>query len=210
MIGTLYIVKNKVNNKIYIGKTYLSLEKRWNTHIYDSTRKCNKNRKLYKVIKKLGVENFYIEELGKYEEGILEQKEIEYIEKYNSFINGYNMTFGGDGKLTFPYSDKEVIQKYQELKTVKAVAKFFNCDVETISKRLKSNNIKIISNKEHFQKFIYIPEIKRCFGNVTDTSKKLILLKFSKAKNFKSVRAHIFTSLSNNKKYLGLSFIYIN
>ena len=34
------------------------------------------------------------------------------------------MSFGGDGKSYFPYSDKKVIQKYQELKTVKEQPKY--------------------------------------------------------------------------------------
>lgn len=92
---------------------------------------------------KYGIENFFIELLEEYEEDLLEEMEIKFIQKYDSYKNGYNATLGGDGKRYFEYSDKEVIKKYQELKHLRKTAEYFNCDEKTLRKILRSNNITI-------------------------------------------------------------------
>lgn len=205
MIGKLYVIRNTVNSKVYIGKTFLSLDKRFKIHKNDATKENNKSRLLYKAINSLGAENFYIELLGEYKEGLLEKKEVETIQKFNSYINGYNMTLGGDGKTYFTYSDQEVIGKYTELKTVTKTAEYFNCDVQTIRIRLKTNNIKIKTGKEHLQKFLYIPEMKRCIGDASETSRW-----FSNIYNCtsKSVRENIRrVQLGKRKAYHDYTFL---
>ena len=56
----IYKITNKINNKIYIGQTKLSLEKRFYYHIYDSLKSQDVNIKLHNAIRKYGVENFNI------------------------------------------------------------------------------------------------------------------------------------------------------
>lgn len=98
MKGSLYKITNIVNGKIYIGKTYIELKERWKAHINDALREDRPNKtKFQNAIRKHGPENFRIEIIGQFEEGELEQKEIEYIQKYDSYKNGYNSTLGGDG-----------------------------------------------------------------------------------------------------------------
>lgn len=143
MKGSLYVITNQINNKKYVGKTYKSLDDRMSEHIRDSRKERCKNRPLYRAFQKYGIENFEIKLLGEFEEGLLENKEIEFIEKYNSYANGYNATLGGDGKRYFQYSDMEVIEAYSKLKTVKSTANYFNCDIDTVKKILVNNNIKL-------------------------------------------------------------------
>lgn len=99
MQGEVYKITNKVNNKVYIGKTYIGYQNRWKGHTIDAYRN-DKDTKLYRAIRKYGEESFTIELLGRYESGVLEQKEREYIKEYDSFHNGYNSTIGGDGNPT--------------------------------------------------------------------------------------------------------------
>lgn len=141
MKGYVYLIENKINEKKYVGKTYNSIEYRWKEHLQDFKREKNFNRPLYKAMNKYGVENFIISELEYCEN--CEDREKYWINFYNSYHNGYNATLGGDGKAYFIISDEEVIQKYKELNCVKEVAQFFKCDPETISKRLKNNNIQV-------------------------------------------------------------------
>ena len=141
MKGYIYLIENKINDKKYIGKTYLSIEERWKQHWLDSRKAHNGNRPLYKAFQKYGIENFSISELEYCEN--CEEREKYWISFYNSYHEGYNATLGGDGKTYFEHSDKEVIDKFYELKTVKAVANFFDCDIDTISIRLKNNGINI-------------------------------------------------------------------
>ena len=61
MKGYIYLIENKINEKKYIGKTYLNIEKRWKQHCNDSKRF---NRPLYQAMKKYGIENFSINQLA--------------------------------------------------------------------------------------------------------------------------------------------------
>lgn len=121
--GYIYLVENKINDKKYVGKTYGTIEKRWNEHIKDSKRNNKQHRPLYRAIRKYGVENFFISELEYVDN--CEEREIYWINFYDCYKNGYNATLGGDGKTYFEHSDKDIIEKYKELKTVKDVALFF-------------------------------------------------------------------------------------
>ena len=91
----IYKAQNKINGKIYIGKTN-NLPKRIREHTrYD----VNNNLMFHKAIKSYGEENFEWEVIDQTDD-LQKANELEsyYIKKYNSFKpNGYNMTFGGDG-----------------------------------------------------------------------------------------------------------------
>ena len=102
----IYKITNKINNKIYIGKTTHTVQYRWNQHTSASFTDKNKldyNYLLHKAIRKYGKENFSLEILEKVEdEKVLSEKEMYYIKLYNSCVlednaNGYNMTYGGEG-----------------------------------------------------------------------------------------------------------------
>ena len=56
-LGRIYIIKNEVNNKVYIGKTIQKLENRWHDHL----SKWSNCRKLKEAMDQLGRENFYIQ-----------------------------------------------------------------------------------------------------------------------------------------------------
>lgn len=166
MIGEIYKITNLLNNKCYIGKTYNSIEDRFKQHIADSSKSRNINRPLYKAIKKYGSNNFTVESLGMFEEGILEDKEVYYINLYDTYKNGYNATLGGDGKRYFSYSDEEVIEKYEKDGQVKSTAIFFKCDEGTVRNILRRNNIKIeynhivnIKNIENDKMFDSVQEV---------------------------------------------------
>ena len=94
----IYLCKNLINNKIYIGRTK-NLEKRISYHIRDA--KYSKKNKTYfhKSINKYGIENFEFKIL---EENLSEkeskEREIYYINIYDAkSLNGMNLTIGGDG-----------------------------------------------------------------------------------------------------------------
>lgn len=92
--GIIYKISNTVNDKVYIGQTIQQLKKRWNQHC-----RCSKfsDAHLYRAIRLYGIDKFSIEHI---EENIpqdkLNEKEIYYIQYYDSYVNGYNSTKGGD------------------------------------------------------------------------------------------------------------------
>lgn len=95
---SIYLITNKVNNKVYVGKTKFSPEERFNHH------KWNRNKKscvyLYNSFDKHGIESFHVSTLATCETNE-EACGIEkmYIEFFNSADSrfGYNLTLGGDG-----------------------------------------------------------------------------------------------------------------
>lgn len=141
MKGYIYLIENKINGKKYVGKTYNTISSRWSEHCQE--RKRSKHRPLYRAMNKYGIENFSIKEI-EYTDN-LEEREIYWIEYFNSYHNGYNATLGGDGKAYFEYKDEEVIKKYLSNQSVKETAEYFSCDIDTIRKRLRNNGIHIPS-----------------------------------------------------------------
>lgn len=95
MEGLIYKATNIVNNKIYIGQTSCSLEKRKNEH-YNSLD----NLYFHNAIRKYGKENFIWEIL---ENNICSYEKLNQQEKYwiqyfhsNDTNLGYNLTKGGE------------------------------------------------------------------------------------------------------------------
>jgi len=100
----VYWVRNTVNNKVYIGQTSTSLERRWYMHNWDE----NNNSLLHKAIKKHGRENFTIEVIHECEtKEEMDFVEIFYIALLNTKApNGYNLTDGGEGRSGFSCTEE--------------------------------------------------------------------------------------------------------
>jgi group I intron endonuclease len=85
------------SGKKYIGQTIQCLEKRWKQHVDASKRSYKDHCKvLNKSLRKYGDSNFKIEVLEECENECLDNKELEYIEKYDTIVpNGMNIKKGG-------------------------------------------------------------------------------------------------------------------
>lgn len=135
----IYKIYNDINNKIYVGKTLSSIEKRFQVHIQDSKKEYCKNRPLYKAFNKYGIEHFHIELLEECSEKEVNQKEKNWIEKLGSFKYGYNATKGGDGK---HYADYDLIfSLWKEGKNNFQIQQILGYDSHTIKVALENNNI---------------------------------------------------------------------
>ena len=107
----IYQIQNDVNNKIYIGKTEFSIEKRFKEHCQDAFRERLEQRPLYAAIRKYGIEHFSISLIE--ETDFPEEREIYWIEKLGTFKHGYNATRGGDGRKYLDYEERFHGQKFQ-------------------------------------------------------------------------------------------------
>lgn len=92
----IYKITNTQNGKVYIGQA-VDILMRWRQHCNEA---YNKNGvayecKFYRAIRKYGISNFTFQMIESCEVDKLNQREIFYIEKFNSYHNGYNMTTGG-------------------------------------------------------------------------------------------------------------------
>lgn len=92
MIG-IYKITNKLNGKSYIGQS-IDIKRRWREH--KNNIGSDKNP-LYLDFKKYGIENFSFEVLEECNVKELDSKEINYIQKFDTYNTGYNLTKGGHG-----------------------------------------------------------------------------------------------------------------
>ena len=137
--GYIYIIKNYCNEKVYVGQTTHSIQERFNQHMKPSTIKKRESYKLYNAIAKYGKENFYIELLEETTPDKLDEREIFYIEKFDSYKNGYNSTNGGDSKTICKIQDIDKLKEmFNERKTYKEMAEYFGVNKVTVQRTLHS------------------------------------------------------------------------
>lgn len=214
----IYVITNEVNGKQYVGKTDFSIEKRFQEHCRDSKRERCEKRPLYDAMNKYGIEHFHIEQLEECSMEDSNNREIYWIEKLNTYHNGYNATLGGESKRYYNY--KEIADKYLELKNQKETAKFFDCDILTVRKACNNYNVPIISSqelvKQKFGKAVAMldkkteTEIKR-FSSITEAAHYLADNKIAK-KFDRGIGSHISQSIEqthNRKSAYGYKWKYI-
>lgn len=165
MDGFIYMVTNKVTGKSYIGQTRNTVEFRWRQHY-----KAKDNKYFHKAIQKYGKENFEVTTLEVCPVEQLNDREIYYINKYDTFANGYNLTKGGTAytptrKCLNGYI--EVDDKYEEMQgmylagySTAKISSLFNVDRHCISNILKSMGVivhkadPININNQEFQELV--------------------------------------------------------
>lgn len=96
VITGIYKITNKKNGKAYVGQA-IDIYKRWRKH---KTSPFNKNSNSYNLtiacaLRKHGIENFIFEIIEKCPIEELDEREIYWIEYYDTYHNGYNETLGG-------------------------------------------------------------------------------------------------------------------
>jgi group I intron endonuclease len=109
----IYAIVNKLNQKVYIGQTIRPFSERKSEHRFDFYH--NKERKelrLYQAMRKYGLENFEFNILfNALDISYLNELEVYFINEYNSFKNGYNMTCGGTNASQSLESRKKISNK---------------------------------------------------------------------------------------------------
>jgi len=152
MKGVIYCYHCVPTGKKYIGQT-IDEKTRKKKHISDSK---TQDLKFYRAVRKHGWENFIYGIISEFDENILNEKEMFYIEIYDSFENGYNSTLGGEGKRGYKLlqETKELISKALKGKPMnhgKSVSagltgrKLSKEHIEKIQKTLKENKSSIYS-----------------------------------------------------------------
>lgn len=142
----IYIIKNSVNHKVYIGQAKNAAE-RWLSHIYNAKYEA-KNHKdkqlLHKAMNKYGVDKFHYEIL-EYQISNYDEREQYWIREYKSIApNGYNVLSGGSGNGTGIESAGAIFKDNQTLmkciseisasgKSFVNIATKYRCSPEVIS-----------------------------------------------------------------------------
>ena len=94
MNGFIYIIRNTINDKVYIGQTRTSVDIRWKEHLRHAKYG---DQVINRAMRKYGVDKFYIETLEICDISVIDYREVYYIDLYDSTnkSKGYNVSIGG-------------------------------------------------------------------------------------------------------------------
>ena len=167
MVG-IYKITNKNNGKIYIGQS-VHIERRLLEHKRSSTS-CL----IDETIRKEGKDNFTFEILEECNKESLLDREVYYINKYNSIVPyGYNVVNGQYGELTnYIFIDKDTLDQIKEdlkkdIYTTKYISDKYKISISTVSR--------INNGVVHYEDNEIYPLSKKISGKKkTKTSKRNI------------------------------------
>lgn len=191
LYGCIYRVRNIINNKCYIGQT-VNKKKRFSSHLSGRTVP-----KLSNAIKHYGKESFRCEVIyDKVPTWMLSDLEERTIKKYDSVDNGYNLSLG-DGTFDYwldhstfrmdVYKHKEdIIRMYRSGKSLRIIAKKYNCTNETIRLILERSGERIRTNAESARKFVSGSNHPAYRHDVHENSEKIIQ-KYKSGRSLRSI-----------------------
>lgn len=221
-MGYIYLVKNKINGKTYIGQTIRNdINERWKYHKYEDKRYVGQI--LYNAYKKYGHDNFeykiicicFDEDTNKYEQ--------EYIKKYNSiYPNGYNLLEGGLNRKHNEYTKKIISDKLKGINHPNFGKKLSEKHVSNIKKANKKNNLiditvnkqKNLSDKTKLkikQKISeYVKSSSTFYINKYDINKNLIgtYYSYTQASNEGDINRTYLKKILNSDNKIGKGFIW--
>lgn len=102
-MGVIYKATNKINGKSYIGQ---AIDFKVRKYIHKINSLSDNKIVFYKAIRKYGWNAFEWEILIECDNYELNDKEIEFIEKYGTYGKGYNMSKGGGGQIGYIHTEE--------------------------------------------------------------------------------------------------------
>lgn len=152
MTGSIYLIRNVINGKCYVGQTIQRPEDRFKQHL--KLLKTNENQLISKAIRKYGRKSF---ELIILETSIPEEKlnerEIYYIQKLGTLHpNGYNLSEGGQKAKRQPVLlEKEftILNWINEGKSLREIASKLGVTHKEVKTILNKNQIRPMKRSKH-------------------------------------------------------------
>jgi hypothetical protein len=141
----IYRIYNKVTNKSYIGQT-INLKKRLIDHRYLLKSNKHINTYLQNSFNKYGLKNFEFNILEYCNKEDLDEKEIYYIDKFNSLEDGYNLIDGGSNKSYLTLQKKCYLYNIKtkdiiNFDSVSSCARYLKRHHSTVLKAIEKNYI---------------------------------------------------------------------
>ena len=134
-VSGIYLITNLITYEGYVGQS-IDVETRWKQHL-STSQNLNENAKLYQAMREYGQENFSCEILEECSKDQLDEREIYWIDYYDTFNNGYNMTHGGQGSYGWKYNPEEMKKLWDEGYSIKEIMNTLGCSQQLVSERLK-------------------------------------------------------------------------
>lgn len=205
----IYKITNLINGKVYIGQS-CQIQKRWSIHKWNA--KNNENQAhLYLAMRKYGIENFSFEVIEYCSRDSLNDREIYWIQYYNSTNSkkGYNILYGG--KCGGPrYDYNKIYLSWLDGKTCKEIEQEFNCGDNVITSALRMYGIseqEVRSRSITYKRQIVLKDIK------TNLSLKVFEGAKSAARFFElpeSKADNILNALCNGYRFYGFKWEDLN
>lgn len=195
-MGYIYKITNNINQKKYIGKTERDINIRWQEHLRHIDTLIH--LPLYKALKKYGKENFSIEIIEECDNLMLDDREIYWINYYQTYGKhlGYNCTGGGEGGIRV-YDEKdlsEIAQRYKNGERLDKLCKEFHYNYTNIRAELAKKGIYVNTQAgpQKLSKKIFAldPETKNIiyeFPSISEASRQIC----EKGKNPRAISNHI-------------------
>jgi len=161
MDGFIYIIRNTINNKVYIGQTKVSVEIRWQEHLRHAKYG---DQVINRAMRKYGVDKFYIETLEICDINIIDYREMYYIDLYDSTnkSKGYNVSIGGKTpkfkRKALSISTLVDLYKNQGF-TLDEIAKKFEVTRYIITTELRNAGVEIKERYKEEEKFNKVSKV---------------------------------------------------
>lgn len=135
----IYKIYNTLTGKCYIGQS-INVPRRWTEHIYHAKHfnKEKEKNKLYLALNKYGLDNFEFSLIENCPSEIsLDEREIYWISYYNSFVDGYNSTKGGQGSCAQKIEKEWIYQLWDDGLSSKEIQYITNYSKTSVYQYLK-------------------------------------------------------------------------
>lgn len=208
MTGKIYVITNLINGHKYIGQITRDIDVRF----YEHCRKGGHSG-IHKAIEKYGKDNFSIEILeDNIEVEKLNEREVYWIDRMDTYRNGYNQALGGD-QVGYNYKHIQIVENGFIVDSCQHLGRLFEqCDV--LSEKVACEKIKdIIHTQEEFYGF-HIKEIEQFQIKLTDDKiikewLKTLPIKYQGNKILCVELNHEEDSIGNMANYLYINNYYL-
>lgn len=200
----VYKITNNINDKIYVGQTHFSLDKRFKEHCYDKNKEKYKDRPIYQAMNEYGIEHFKIELIEETDNPT--EREMYWIKQLHTQIPlGYNTTRGGVGK---KYIDDDlVVAKYSECQSIQDTADSLGICVDSASQILNQYSVNIRTSKEilteKYGKPVDMFDLQdvylRSFSSLGEAARYMVDNNLTNCKQT-TIKQHITEACSNRRK----------
>ncbi|MEY2196817.1 tyrosine-type recombinase/integrase [Neobacillus sp. BF23-41] len=157
-MGLIYKIENHINNKVYIGQTINTIQRRYNGTSLKAIYENMHNDHLRRAMRKYGLDNFSIEILIESDSiDDLNGYEQYYINIFNSMDpnHGYNKRDGGKNNKASTELKQKFSEIQTELKGIKVICVDNNKVYSSLTEAAKEYNVKIdaikIACKNHLK-----------------------------------------------------------
>jgi group I intron endonuclease len=191
--GWIYTITNRVNGKMYVGKTVDFTQRKWQ-HFHREECPALKN-----AFKKYGIDNFEMKPVLNFYainkevlNSVLSWLERFYIAKYDTYRTGYNATKGGEGTLGYEHTEEYKLLMSKKQREYKAQDWVKERDRQrmignTLSEECKRPILKYTLDGEFVQEYSWIGE---AIDDISQDEKY--------TNNWRSIHSNLIRALNGN------------